>query len=107
LVSFPLIQFGAGDLPVWFEAGEQLNGTQFTDGVTLFWIQMLLMNWVEVRRFMDMKNPGSQNQVSLRFRAAKQQSACDLGVLLAPVEIWLYKILRCQAKVSQAAGTPT
>eukprot|EP00242_Pyramimonas_sp_CCMP2087_P005651 CAMPEP_0198212276 /NCGR_PEP_ID=MMETSP1445-20131203/25619_1 /TAXON_ID=36898 /ORGANISM="Pyramimonas sp., Strain CCMP2087" /LENGTH=252 /DNA_ID=CAMNT_0043886685 /DNA_START=39 /DNA_END=797 /DNA_ORIENTATION=+ len=54
--------FGAGDLPVWFEAGEQLNGTQFTDGVTLFWIQMLLMNWVEVRRFMDMKNPGSQNQ---------------------------------------------
>jgi len=53
---------GAGDLPVWFEAGEALNGNTTASGLTLFWMQMILMNWVEVRRWMDMKNPGSVNQ---------------------------------------------
>jgi len=52
---------GAGDFPLWFEAGEKLNGT-IASGLTLFWMQMILMNWVEVRRWMDMKNPGSVNQ---------------------------------------------
>jgi hypothetical protein len=55
-------QAGAGDFPLWFEAGEKLNGT-IASGLTLFWMQMILMNWVEVRRWMDMKNPGSVNQV--------------------------------------------
>jgi len=49
---------GAGDLPLWFEAGEKVNGA-ISNGLTLFWMQMILMNWVEVRRWMDMKNPGS------------------------------------------------
>jgi len=52
---------GAGDLPVWFEAGSAVNG-DISNGLTLFWMQMILMNWVEVRRWMDMKNPGSVNQ---------------------------------------------
>jgi len=51
---------GAGDLPLWTEAGEVVNGS-ISNGLTLFWMQMILMNWAEVRRWMDMKNPGSVN----------------------------------------------
>ena len=53
---------GAGDLPLWTEAGEIVNG-KISNGLTLFWMQMILMNWVEVRRWMDFKNPGSVNAV--------------------------------------------
>lgn len=52
---------GAGSFPLWTEAGEVANGT-VGSGLTLFWMQMILMNWVEVRRWQDMKNPGSVNQ---------------------------------------------
>jgi len=52
---------GAGSFPVWTEAGAVANGS-ISNGLTLFWMQMILMNWAEVRRWMDMKNPGSVNQ---------------------------------------------
>lgn len=50
---------GAIDVPVWFEAGEY---KYFTDGYTLLFMQMALMNWAEVRRWRDMEEPGSVNE---------------------------------------------
>ena len=49
---------GVADLPSWTTAGEADYGI---DKVTLFFTQMALMNWAEVRRWQDMKNPGSVN----------------------------------------------
>ena len=46
------------DLPTWSEAGK---AEYFSDAVTLGLVQALLMNWVEVRRWKDMQNPGSVN----------------------------------------------
>jgi hypothetical protein len=43
----------------WFKAGEQ---QYFADAKTLFAIQFFLMAWVELRRYQDMKKPGSANQ---------------------------------------------
>mmetsp|Transcript_21084 Transcript_21084/g.29189 ORF Transcript_21084/g.29189 Transcript_21084/m.29189 type:complete len:248 (+) Transcript_21084:102-845(+) len=53
---------GSADLPMWTEAGAKINESGITNGLTLFWMQMILMNWAEVRRWQDMKNPGSVNQ---------------------------------------------
>jgi len=61
-ILFPEIATKAGvlDLPVWFEAGAYKGFP--IDGLTLFWMQMILMNWAEVRRWMDMKEPGCVNE---------------------------------------------
>lgn len=40
----------------WYNAGSQ---HYFTDSTTLFAVQMILMGWVEGRRWADMINPGS------------------------------------------------
>jgi Chlorophyll A-B binding protein len=58
LVPELLTKAGVADLPVWSEAGK---GVYYTDAVTLFLIQGILMNWVEVLRWQDIKNPGSVN----------------------------------------------
>jgi len=60
LVPEVLTKAGVADLPVWFSAGQEVD--TFTDGLTLFYMQMLLMNWVEVRRWMDIRNPGSVSE---------------------------------------------
>lgn len=54
---------GDGDFPVWTEAGAVANQAgAVSNGLTLFWMQMILMNWAELRRWQDMKNPGSVSQ---------------------------------------------
>ena len=58
LVPELLTKAGVADLPVWSEAGK---GVYYTDAVTLFLVQGLLMNWVELLRWQDIKTPGSVN----------------------------------------------
>ena len=49
--------FVDGPLPNWAEA--PFFDGYVADANTLFVVQMFLMNWAEVRRWQDMKNPGS------------------------------------------------
>mmetsp|Transcript_761 Transcript_761/g.2744 ORF Transcript_761/g.2744 Transcript_761/m.2744 type:complete len:238 (+) Transcript_761:692-1405(+) len=58
LVPEILSKTGVADLPIWAKAGEADYGVNF---LTLFWTQMFLMNWAEVRRWQDIKKPGSMN----------------------------------------------
>eukprot|EP00227_Mantoniella_beaufortii_P022018 CAMPEP_0197574700 /NCGR_PEP_ID=MMETSP1326-20131121/345_1 /TAXON_ID=1155430 /ORGANISM="Genus nov. species nov., Strain RCC2288" /LENGTH=249 /DNA_ID=CAMNT_0043137331 /DNA_START=404 /DNA_END=1153 /DNA_ORIENTATION=+ len=56
LVDNPLVN---GAMPNWAEA--PFYDGYIADNNTLFVVQMFLMNWAEVRRWQDMKNPGSVN----------------------------------------------
>uniref|UniRef100_A0A0F7GZS0 Chlorophyll a-b binding protein, chloroplastic n=1 Tax=Monsonia emarginata TaxID=28966 RepID=A0A0F7GZS0_9ROSI len=49
---------GISNLPVWYEAGAVKFG--FASTKTLFIVQMILMGFVETKRYMDIVNPGSQ-----------------------------------------------
>ncbi|PIA46302.1 hypothetical protein AQUCO_01500071v1 [Aquilegia coerulea] len=49
---------GISNLPVWYEAGAMKFG--FASTRTLFIIQLLLMGFVETKRYMDFTYPGSQ-----------------------------------------------
>lgn len=54
LIHNPLVE---GPMPNWFEA--PLWDGYVASPNTLFVVQMLFMNWAEVLRWQDMKNPGS------------------------------------------------
>uniref|UniRef100_A0A0F7H094 Chlorophyll a-b binding protein, chloroplastic n=1 Tax=Pelargonium transvaalense TaxID=158603 RepID=A0A0F7H094_9ROSI len=56
---------GISNLPVWYEAGAVKYG--FASTRTLFMVQMLLMGFVETKRYMDYVNPGSQAQDGIFF----------------------------------------
>ncbi|KAK6784326.1 hypothetical protein RDI58_017781 [Solanum bulbocastanum] len=49
---------GIRDLPVWYEAGA--TKFNFASTTTLLIIQLLLMGFVETKRYMDFLDPGSQ-----------------------------------------------
>ncbi|KAJ9567636.1 hypothetical protein OSB04_003602 [Centaurea solstitialis] len=49
---------GISNLPVWYEAGA--TKFDFASTRTLFIVQLLLMGFVETKRYMDFTNPGSQ-----------------------------------------------
>uniref|UniRef100_A0A0F7H079 Chlorophyll a-b binding protein, chloroplastic n=1 Tax=Goodyera fumata TaxID=1390594 RepID=A0A0F7H079_9ASPA len=49
---------GISDLPVWYEAGAVKF--QFANTEALFVVQLLLMGFVETKRYMDYVSPGSQ-----------------------------------------------
>lgn len=49
---------GASKLPVWYEAGATKFGFASTE--SLFVVQLLLMGFVETKRYMDFVSPGSQ-----------------------------------------------
>ncbi|XP_024372932.1 photosystem I chlorophyll a/b-binding protein 5, chloroplastic [Physcomitrium patens] len=49
---------GRTDIPVWFEAGA--TKFDFADTTTLFVVQLILMGFVETKRWMDIVKPGSQ-----------------------------------------------
>lgn len=49
---------GISNLPVWFEAGA--TKFDFANTTALFFVQLLLMGFVETKRYMDIVNPGSQ-----------------------------------------------
>lgn len=61
--------------PNWLEAGTY---TYWAPASTLFFIQMAMMNWAEVRRWQDMKNPGSVNEDPL-FGYNKGDTNTDVG----------------------------
>uniref|UniRef100_A0A0F7GZW1 Chlorophyll a-b binding protein, chloroplastic n=1 Tax=California macrophylla TaxID=337344 RepID=A0A0F7GZW1_9ROSI len=58
LVTDLLRVTGLSNLPVWYEAGAMKFG--FASTTTLFLVQMILMGFVETKRYMDFINPGSQ-----------------------------------------------
>ncbi|KAI4336972.1 hypothetical protein L6164_015437 [Bauhinia variegata] len=49
---------GLSKVPVWFEAGAVKY--EFANTETLFLVQLLLMGFVETKRYMDFVSPGSQ-----------------------------------------------
>ncbi|KAK1620104.1 hypothetical protein QYE76_025621 [Lolium multiflorum] len=49
---------GISNLPVWFEAGA--TKFDFANTTALFFVQLLLMGFVETKRYMDFLHPGSQ-----------------------------------------------
>lgn len=60
-VLFPdlLTKIGLINAPAWYDAGKS---EYFASSSTLFVIEFILMHYVEIRRWQDIKNPGSVNQ---------------------------------------------
>ncbi|XP_028067581.1 photosystem I chlorophyll a/b-binding protein 5, chloroplastic isoform X1 [Camellia sinensis] len=58
LVTDLLRVTGISNLPVWYEAGA--TRFQFASTRTLFIVQLILMGFVETKRYMDLISPGSQ-----------------------------------------------
>lgn len=56
---------GMGDIPVWYEAGAVKYG--FANTETLFIVQIILMGFVEMKRYMDFVSPGSQAEEGTFF----------------------------------------
>lgn len=52
-------QIGIINVPKWYDAGKQ---EYFASSSTLFVIEFILFHYVEIRRWQDIKNPGSVNQ---------------------------------------------
>ncbi|XBI81539.1 hypothetical protein VPH35_090417 [Triticum aestivum] len=50
---------GLLNAPEWYDAGKE---TYFASSSTLFVIEFILFHYVEIRRWQDIKNPGSVNQ---------------------------------------------
>ncbi|KAL5705746.1 Photosystem I chlorophyll a/b-binding protein 5 [Ranunculus cassubicifolius] len=53
-----LLRVTGSNLPLWYEAGAMKYS--FASTRTLFVLQLLLMGFVETKRYMDFTNPGSQ-----------------------------------------------
>jgi hypothetical protein len=57
-----LTKIGVSDLPNWVGA----NTYEYWTGKgELTWIMFAMMNWAEIRRWNDMKVPGSMNQAGI------------------------------------------
>uniref|UniRef100_A0A0F7GZU8 Chlorophyll a-b binding protein, chloroplastic n=1 Tax=Monsonia marlothii TaxID=163685 RepID=A0A0F7GZU8_9ROSI len=52
-------KIGILNVPEWYDAGKQ---EYFASSSTLFVIEFILFHYVEIRRWQDIKNPGSVNQ---------------------------------------------
>lgn len=52
-------QIGIINVPKWYDAGK---GEYFASSSTLFVIEFILFHYVEIRRWQDIKYPGSVNQ---------------------------------------------
>ncbi|XP_019058986.1 PREDICTED: chlorophyll a-b binding protein 4, chloroplastic-like isoform X3 [Tarenaya hassleriana] len=52
-------KIGIISVPEWYDAGK---GEYFASSSTLFVIEFILFHYVEIRRWQDIKNPGSVNQ---------------------------------------------
>eukprot|EP00803_Ostreobium_quekettii_P008887 evm.model.scf_1873.2 EVM.evm.TU.scf_1873.2 scf_1873:9469-11814(-) len=55
---------GVVDIPEWYDAGKVFVENTGIPLSTLLMAQILLMNWAEVKRYYDFKNPGSQGDGS-------------------------------------------
>ena len=71
-----LTKIGMADLPNWIDAGSW-DGYWLGAG-PLFFTQMAMMNWAEVRRWQDMKGPGTMNEDPLTG-ANKGDTNVDVG----------------------------
>ena len=71
-----LTKIGMADLPNWIDAGKW-DGYWLGAG-PLFFVQMAMMNWAEVRRWQDMKAPGTMNEDPLTG-ANKGDTNTDVG----------------------------
>ncbi|GAU48102.1 hypothetical protein TSUD_133220 [Trifolium subterraneum] len=54
-----LTSIGIINVPKWYDAGKE---EYFASSSTLFVIEFILFHYVEIRRWQDIKNPGSVNQ---------------------------------------------
>jgi|TARA_B100000683_G_scaffold58925_2_gene56871 hypothetical protein len=70
-----LTKIGTADLPNWAEAP---NYDYWAPAGPLFFIQMAMFNWAEIRRWQDMKNPGSVNTDPL-FGYNSNDTNTDVG----------------------------
>ena len=52
-------KIGIINVPEWYDAGKS---EYFASSSTLFVIEFILFHYVEIRRWQDIKNPGSVNQ---------------------------------------------
>ncbi|KAG9451356.1 hypothetical protein H6P81_011321 [Aristolochia fimbriata] len=59
LIPEVLTQIGLINVPKWYDAGK---AEYFASSSTLFVIEFILFHYVEIRRWQDIKNPGSVNQ---------------------------------------------
>uniref|UniRef100_A0A453KY60 Chlorophyll a-b binding protein, chloroplastic n=1 Tax=Aegilops tauschii subsp. strangulata TaxID=200361 RepID=A0A453KY60_AEGTS len=59
LIPEVLTKAGLLNAPEWYDAGKE---TYFASSSTLFVIEFILFHYVEIRRWQDIKNPGSVNQ---------------------------------------------
>jgi hypothetical protein len=73
LIQNPFVE---GAMPNWAEA--PLWDGYMASPNTLFVVQMFMMNWAEVRRWQDMKNPGTMNEDPLTG-ANKGDTNTDVG----------------------------
>ena len=70
-----LTKIGVADLPNWVDAGTY---QYWAPAGPLFFIQLAMFNWAEVRRWQDMKNPGSMNTDPL-FGYNSNDTNTDVG----------------------------
>lgn len=59
LIPEVLTKIGLINAPQWYDAGK---AEYFASSSTLFVIEFILFHYVEIRRWQDIKNPGSVNQ---------------------------------------------
>ena len=70
-----LTKIGVADLPNWADAATY---EYWAPAGTSFFIQMAMFNWAEIRRWQDMKNPGSVNTDPL-FGYNSNDTNTDVG----------------------------
>jgi hypothetical protein len=68
--------FAPWDTPSWVDAGKF---EYWAPAGPLFFIQMAMMNWAEVRRWQDMKEPGSMNQDPFFKMYKSSDESTDVG----------------------------
>lgn len=78
-------QAGVASLPNWWEAGASEQFRQ--DPLSLFWVQMVLFNFAEVRRWQDIRKPGSVNDdpIFKKFRVPGTEPGYPGGTWFDPL----------------------
>lgn len=66
-------KFGIINAPQWYDAGKS---EYFASSSTLFVIEFILFHYVEIRRWQDIKNPGSVNQDPIFKQYSLPQHEC-------------------------------
>uniref|UniRef100_A0A0F7GYJ7 Chlorophyll a-b binding protein, chloroplastic n=1 Tax=Hypseocharis bilobata TaxID=253189 RepID=A0A0F7GYJ7_9ROSI len=83
LVTDLLRVTGISNLPVWYEAGAVKY--KFASTTTLFLVQMILMGFVETKRYMDFVNPGSQAEEGTFFWLEESFQGLEPGYPGGPI----------------------